>query len=44
MLPQDVRMRLDEYLARKYNGKLPLGAYQAFFVELINEFLEEKSR
>jgi hypothetical protein len=33
MLPQDVRMRLDQYLMAKYGGSIPLGAYQAFFVE-----------
>ena len=37
-LPEDVAARLELYLTSVALGRVPQGAYQAFFVERINEF------
>lgn len=37
-LPEDVAIRLDLYLHSEVLGKVPQGAYQAFFTERIEEF------
>lgn len=37
MLPQDVRGQLDLLLYSEVEGKVPLGAYQAFLVRKIRE-------
>jgi hypothetical protein len=37
-LPEDIRTRLDLFLFSTVEGRVPKGAYQAFFIERINEF------
>jgi hypothetical protein len=37
-LPEDIRAKLDVYLFSAVEGRVPKGAYQAFFIERINEF------
>lgn len=44
MLPATVRARLDKHLYSPSMGKVPLGAYQAFFIERINEYLDRQPR
>ena len=39
-LPEDVALRLQKHL--KKQGKIPKGAYQAFFVARIQDFLGEE--
>jgi len=43
MIPEDTRARLDLFLYSEVEGRVPFGAYQKFFVERINEFLNEKA-
>jgi hypothetical protein len=38
-LPESVRAQLDLLLYSELEGRVPLGAYQEFFVERIREFL-----
>lgn len=38
MIPEDVMGRLEIFLTSDRTGKVPLGSYQQFFVERINEF------
>jgi len=40
-LPESVAIRLDLYLASTALGQVPRGAYQAFFVERIEEFFSK---
>lgn len=42
-LPEDVRARLDLYLLSETEGRVPKGAYQAFFLSRIREFFESRS-
>lgn len=44
MLPEDVRQRLDRHLFDRSLGRVPLGAYQAFFIARINEYFEPQGR
>ena len=39
-LPEDVRTKLDVLLFSAVEGRVPKGAYQAFFVERINEYFK----
>lgn len=39
-LPESVRTRLDIHLYSQLEQRVPKGAYQRFFIERINEFLE----
>jgi hypothetical protein len=39
MLPEDIRQRLDKHLFDPSLGRIPVGAYQSFFVQRINEYL-----
>lgn len=41
MLPESVRTRLDLLLWSDVEGRVPLGAYQRFFVELLNEHFDQ---
>lgn len=38
-LPESLRNRLDLLLYSELEGRVPLGAYQSFFVERIHEYL-----
>ncbi len=38
MLPTSIRARLDLFLFSSLEGRVPLGAYKAFFIERIQEF------
>jgi hypothetical protein len=44
MLPEDIRLRLDRFLYDPSMGRVPIGAYQAFFVARINEYLSRVGR
>lgn len=44
MLPEDVRSRLDKHLYNASLRRVPLGAYQAFFVARINEYFARVGR
>jgi hypothetical protein len=37
-LPEDIRAKLDLFLYSELEGRVPKGAYQAFFLERIREF------
>lgn len=37
-LPEDVRAKLDLHLFSQVEGRVPMGAYQRFFIERIKEF------
>lgn len=41
-LPQSVRTRLDLFLYSTLEQRVPLGAYQEFFLERIREFFESR--
>lgn len=40
VLPESVRTRLDLLLWSTVEGKVPRGAYQAFFLDRLNEYFE----
>lgn len=42
-LPEDIRAKLDVYLFSNVEGRIPKGAYQAFFIERINEFFAKQA-
>ena len=45
-LPEDVRTKLDLLLFSQVEGRVPVGAYQRFFIDRINDYfnrLETKS-
>lgn len=37
-LPLDLRTKLDLVLVSKLEGRIPVGAYQRFFVKLLNDY------
>lgn len=39
-LPESVRTRLDLFLFSEVEGRIPMGAYQEFLIQRINEFFE----
>lgn len=41
-LPSDVRGRLDLHLYSELEARIPVGAYQRFFVERIREFFSQE--
>lgn len=41
-LPEDIRAKLDLYLYSEAEGRVPMGAYQRFFIERINEFFSSQ--
>lgn len=41
-LPQDVWVKLSAHLYSEVEGRVPKGAYQAFFLERIEEFFAKK--
>ncbi|MDE2097543.1 MAG: hypothetical protein KGL39_09880 [Patescibacteria group bacterium] len=41
-LPEDIRTRLDIYLFSELEGRVPKGAYQAFFLSRILDFFESR--
>lgn len=41
VLPADIRTKLDLYLFSEAEGRVPMGAYQQFFVERIQEFFDQ---
>ena len=43
VLPREMRTRLDQHLYDINMGKVPMGAYQRFFVQLINDYLVERT-
>ena len=43
-LPEDVALRLDLFLVSPATQKVPQGAYQAFFVERIQEYFARYSQ
>jgi hypothetical protein len=44
MLPEDVRAKLDILLWSAVEKRVPLGAYQAFFLERIRDYFERSPR
>jgi hypothetical protein len=44
VLPRDVREKLDKHLHNSSLGKIPVGAYQTFFVARINEYFARVGR
>jgi hypothetical protein len=44
ILPKEVRDKLDKYLYNASLGKIPLGAYQTFFVARIQEYFSRGER
>ena len=38
MLPEDIRAKLDLHLFSQVENRVPMGAYQRFFIERIQEF------
>lgn len=43
-LPEDLRAKLDLLLFSPVEGRVPLGAYQRFFIERLNEFFNRKEK
>jgi hypothetical protein len=41
-LPEDVWLRLTAYLHSDLEGRVPVGAYQKFIIERINEFFARR--
>jgi len=41
-IPEGIRARLDLYLHSDLEGRVPKGAYQAFFSERITEFFNQE--
>lgn len=41
-LPEDVRAKLDLFLFSSVEGRIPKGAYQKFFIQLINEHFAKR--
>jgi hypothetical protein len=41
-LPADIRSRLDMFLFSEVEGRVPAGAYQAFFCSRIREFFDTR--
>lgn len=41
-IPMDVMVKLDSFLYSEVEGRIPLGAYQKFFVERIQEFFAKQ--
>lgn len=44
VLPASIRQKLDKHLHDQSLGKIPLGAYQQFFLARINEFFARGGR
>jgi hypothetical protein len=42
-LPEDVKAKLDLHLFSEVAGRVPIGAYQKFFLERIKDFFYEKT-
>jgi hypothetical protein len=42
-LPQDLMSRLSLHLYSQSEGRIPKGAFQRLFVELLTDYLKEKS-
>jgi hypothetical protein len=42
-LPEDIRAKLDLHLFSDLEGRIPKGAYQAFFIDRIQEFFDSRS-
>lgn len=43
VLPREIRSQLDRYLYDIHQGKVPMGAYQRFFTQLIHDYLLERN-
>ena len=41
-LPQDIHTQLTLHLFSELEGRVPLGAYQRFFIERIREFFKQR--
>lgn len=42
MLPMDIKTRLDLHLYSDLRGRVPKGAYQAFFVRLLKDYFDRE--
>jgi hypothetical protein len=43
MLPEDIRAKLDLILYSEVEGRVPLGAYQRFFLERLQEYFSREA-
>ena len=41
-LPEDIRTKLDLHLFSPLEGRVPMGAYQRFFTQLLTDYFKRK--